>query len=375
MPAAELAINSTPSLATGYAPFDLVYITHPSTPPLPSVSTQDSDDRLAVAKACLEAAWQTALRHAEDQKSRFDARHCPLPALSVGDRVFIRLKDRPVLSAKQHAKLDPSKMGPFPVKEVVSRHRVRLDLPADLHCEDLFDVSQLEQAPSGPDPFNRPLDAPAVPDGDGTPRYEVEAIVGKRRYRQYNQFQVKWKGDPRTTWEFEDDLIKDGCEALIAQWKERKAPTSTLRLADSDTDTALEERPIAFISTATSASDAKLVGLELEISGLAWAVHALQHFLEGAVQIIVVTDHAPLGAVLRSPTHSLRQFTPRIERLRAYLMPYLDVMEFVHKAGRLHSNVDALSRLPPSGSTPPPSSNLPPPSQSADATSRPSEPG
>nr|CDI57088.1 uncharacterized protein BN887_02712 [Melanopsichium pennsylvanicum 4] len=346
LPAAELAINSTPSLATGHAPFDLVYISRPDVAALPSVSQDGADDRLAAAKARLEEAWRTALQQVEEQKARYDAKRQPLPVLKVGDRVFIRLKDRPILSVCHHAKLDPSKLGPFPVKEVLSQHCVRLDLPQDLQSDDLFDTSQLELVPAGRDPFDRDLDAPTTSTGaDGTPEFEIEAIVGQRRFRGYVQYRVKWRNDPRTTWEFEEDLLEDGCHEIIDEWL-RKQAAAALAFPGA-TPPELEERPIAFISTITSPADAKLVGIELEISGLAWAVHRLQHFLEGAVKIIVMTDHAPLGAVLRSASHSMRNFTPRIERMRAYLMPFLDSMEFVHKAGRLHSNVDALSRLPP----------------------------
>lgn len=95
----------------------------------------------------------------------------------------------------------------------------------------------------------------------------------------------------------------------------------------------------------TSPADSKLLGLKLEISCLAWAVHCLQHFLEGAINITVVTDHAPLSAVLQAHSPSMHQFTPHIEQFWAYLMPFLDSMDFVHKPGKQHSNVDALSHL------------------------------
>jgi hypothetical protein len=38
--------------------------------------------------------------------------------------------------------------------------------------------------------------------------------------------------------------------------------------------------------------------------------------------------------------------SPRVERWRMLLQPYIGQMSFVHKAGKLHGNVDALSRLP-----------------------------
>ncbi|SAM63638.1 uncharacterized protein UBRO_20428 [Ustilago bromivora] len=73
--------------------------------------------------------------------------------------------------------------------------------------------------------------------------------------------------------------------------------------------------------------DLKLLGLELKISCLVWAIHHFQHFLDSTVKIMVVTDHAPLSTALQSHSPSMRQFTPHIEQLRAYLMPLLDSME------------------------------------------------
>lgn len=270
--------------------------------------------------------------------------------LRVGDHVFIHTNDRPVPGAQRHAKLDLKKVGPFPIKQVLSRHRFKLDLPPDLYSDNLFNTSQLEPTPKKHGPFNHSLDAPVTIDSRGDTHFEVEAIVGQQTFRNYVQYCVKWCGDPCTTWEFEEDLLEDGCEAAIRDWNSRN--TSSSAAITHMLNPSLCECPIAFISTATSPADAKLLGLELEISCLAWAFHCLQHFLEGASKITVITDHAPLGAVLRGNSPSLRQFTPHIKQFRAYLMPFLNSMEFTHKPGKHHSNVDALSRLPAEHSLP-----------------------
>lgn len=85
LPAAKLAINSTPSLTTGQVPFDLVYIACPSPPALPSVSDANTEDHLAVANAQLDSAWQTALKHSDKNKTRYDMRHKPLHILNIGN--------------------------------------------------------------------------------------------------------------------------------------------------------------------------------------------------------------------------------------------------------------------------------------------------
>ncbi|EPQ30551.1 uncharacterized protein PFL1_02076 [Pseudozyma flocculosa PF-1] len=373
---AEPAINATPSLATGFSPDDLLYIHKPNSVELPS--TAALDDRRVEARARVEEAVRNLLSSQTAAKERFDRRHQPLPDLREGDRVFIRLKDRPVPMAGTEHRLDPTLLGPFPVEQVLSDHRVRLALPPTLRLDPHFDRSHLQPCPRDPDPFGRPLESSAVDNSEDdasdtpspAPQWELERIVGTRNYRGYKQYRVLWKNDPMPTWEFEDDLREDKCDQAISDFhanldalparrrkrNARQAYTLVAQdLAVSDAELLIRhdqahpsptERPIAFISTPTSASESKLLGLELEMSCLAWALHQLRHYLEGAPEIIVVTDHAPLGAVLKASSKSRRLFTPRIERLRTYLLPFLDSLSFVHRAGKAHGNVDALSRLP-----------------------------
>ncbi|SPO31511.1 uncharacterized protein UTRI_10297 [Ustilago trichophora] len=351
LPAAELAINQTPSVATGEAPFDLVYITPVKRTVLPSISLLSQEDRLAVAKACLKAAWQKALNSAAVDGKAFDKWHAPLPKLQVGDMVFVRLKDRPMPSTLRFPKLDPSKLGPLAVSEVLSKHHVKLSLPPDLETNPIFDVSQVDPAPTKPDPFGRLLVARLVdaPNSHATQQeFEVERIVAEQQQYGHLQYWVKWKDDPRLTWEFANDLVEGHCNQVIQDWvlRDVSTPPPAAHHQHDAEDSQLVEHPTAFISTTTSITESKMAAIELEISGLAWVVHRLQHYLDGASKIVVITDHAPLPAVLKSPSCSQRHFTPQIEKLQAYLMPHLERMEFRYKRGKLHANVDALSRLP-----------------------------
>ncbi|KAE8217961.1 hypothetical protein CF319_g8067 [Tilletia indica] len=86
----------------------------------------------------------------------------------------------------------------------------------------------------------------------------------------------------------------------------------------------------------------RLVAPELELCCLAWAFARMAHLLEGA-RVTVVTDHAPMGAMLTSAAGI--HYGPTITRCRALLLPHLHNLRFVHRPGRLHSNADALSRL------------------------------
>ncbi|KAE8227660.1 hypothetical protein CF326_g7440 [Tilletia indica] len=157
LPAAELAVNATPSVTTGLRPFDLVFVSHPD---IVHAVFDDGEhagvgcfpERLAAAEARLEDARVALGEARRGQKCRYDESHAPLPTLAVGDMVYVRLSDRPVPGTLEN-KLAPRKLGPFRVREVLSEHRVKLDLPADLRIGDTFAVSQLDVVPSGDDPY------------------------------------------------------------------------------------------------------------------------------------------------------------------------------------------------------------------------------
>ncbi|KAE8225825.1 hypothetical protein CF326_g7803 [Tilletia indica] len=166
VPAVEVAINSTPSVTTGYCPFDLVFVAHPGKvhAVLDTVGIgagESFEDILLAASARLEDARRAIDASRAQQKRRYDASRQPLPDLRVGDRVFVRLRDRP-LPGHGVGKLDARKAGPYRVQEVLSPHRVRLELPAELGIGPEFAVDQLDVLPASPDPFAGSRDSPMV---------------------------------------------------------------------------------------------------------------------------------------------------------------------------------------------------------------------
>ncbi|SAM63623.1 uncharacterized protein UBRO_20427 [Ustilago bromivora] len=134
--------------------------------------------------------------------------------------------DHPIPGTQRHTKFDPKKVSPFPIKQVLSHHHFRLDLPPNLYSDDLFDISQLEPAPKERDLFNCSLNVPSTTDCQGVTHFKVKAIVGQQHFRNYNQYHVKWHGDPHTTWEFEEDLLEDsvmgpdGCAGKLDSYEE-----------------------------------------------------------------------------------------------------------------------------------------------------------
>ncbi|KAE8208772.1 hypothetical protein CF327_g7019 [Tilletia walkeri] len=352
VPAVELAINSTPSVTTGCRPFDLVFVDHPDVAHavFDAGARGDGssfDDVLAAAADRMTEARRVIDVERLRQKRRYDASRAPLPVLQAGDQVYVRLGDRPI-PGLGGGKLDPKTAGPFAVWEVLSPHRVRLSLPSDLRIGDEFAVDQLDVLPSSPDPFgpmrNSPapdVDAAAISDsgpgiGDGGDAVDeddgsAEESIGlapraRRAPPMLRGFQVgTLRAAPAASAEFFDGPL-----------------TGTRKVEIGGRSVTLRERPIAYQSRLTSIAEKKLVAPELELCCLAWAFARMAHLLEGA-RVTVVTDHAPMGAMLTSATGI--HYGPTITRCRALLLPHLHNLRFVHRPGRLHSNADALSRL------------------------------
>ncbi|CAO1625281.1 unnamed protein product [Parajaminaea phylloscopi] len=371
LPALELYLNSTPSTVTSFSPFELLYVHRPSV--LEALhghyGVASLQERLVFSEEKISAAVRAARKAREEQRRRFNDRHLPLPTLAEGDLVLLRVSDHPLPSARIGHKLDPPLEGPFRVKKVLSPHRVELLLPPGAKWPALVDISQLKPVPAD-DQYERP--GFGVDDGSQEWFRPVE-IVAERLFRnRYKQYRVRWAGSSRLTWEFEDDLIEDGCEELISAWLDDlstppladrpvAAPADEIRpLYDSATDALdrpikrsrqvlvngqphrLTERPVAFSSKLTSPSESNYVGPELELSGMAWAYAKFAHYLEGA-RVVVVTDHAPLEGILRAKDHKIS--SPALNRARQRLLPHLENLTCVFRPGATHTNVDSLSRL------------------------------
>ncbi|KAE8216475.1 hypothetical protein CF327_g344 [Tilletia walkeri] len=289
------------------------------------------------------------------QKVRYDRRRRPLPNLSVGDLVWVRLSDRPVPGILT-SKLVARKLGPYPIAEVLSDHRVRLALPSPLRIHAEFSVAQLDALPKDADPFRDVrISSSAAPPG-GEVAVEGSGVEGRvsdsgdarddlaspnvddthgpnRRPRRVPQL-------PHSLRSFETTLFSAASSASADVFG---TPSSTPRVVEIDgRQVTMAERPVAFLSRLTTPTEKKMAAAELELCCLAWAFGRLAHLLEGA-PVTVVTDHAPLGRMLQSVGPI--PYGPTISKCRAILMPHMDNLRFVHKPGRKHTNADALSRL------------------------------
>ncbi|KAE8240484.1 hypothetical protein A4X13_0g7783 [Tilletia indica] len=358
LPSAELAINSSPSISTGYRPFDLVFVDHPSIvhavfDDAEHLGVASFPERLAAASARLADARVVVDAARKEQKRRFDARRVSPSVIQPGDRVFIRLRDRPVPDAIG-SKLDARKQGPFVVEEILSPHRLRLRLPADMAIDPVMSIEQVDLVPSSPDPFATdracptdasgadppapPLTLPPAPAASASSVDDSAAVpaalppVPPRARRPPLGLKDFHLGamQPRS------DELDEALRGPLVRPRTMMVEGRMVRLL---------ERPVAYLSRLTAPAEKKLVASELELCCLAWAFAKLAHLLEGA-QVTVITDHSSMEKMLQST--SAIHYGPTISRCRALLMPHLTNLRFCYRPGSRHNNVDALSRLVPS---------------------------
>ncbi|KAE8240147.1 hypothetical protein A4X13_0g7923, partial [Tilletia indica] len=334
LPAAELALNSAPSVATGMTPFDAIFINSPRA--MDAILRRPDHDgvgdwaeRFHRAKFRLLEARDLVRAERVRQRRYFNDHHRPLPAVEPGILVWIRLRNRPIAAAPQ-GKLAPVKVGPFAVRRVLSPHRVLVDVPG----------SSGSAPPANPPVPDRARPPPAVPPAD------CVAPPPRRGTRERQPGPLL--RDPRVTlFNFHEQLAAPLAigDDVLAQPQRR----SRYSVLDGVT-VQLVERPVAFLSRVTTPAESKLTGPELELTCLAWAMTRGQHLLEGS-NVTIVTDHAPIPGMLTSRT-GLIPYGPVVEKARVLLRPHLDRLRFVHQPGRTHVNVDALSRLPSSSARP-----------------------
>ncbi|CAO1625007.1 unnamed protein product [Jaminaea pallidilutea] len=346
----ELALNSTPSTVTKCSPFELVYIHQPN---LLEALTEHlgvgrMEERLSFSQAKVDQAIQAIRQATRAQSQRYNTRRAPLPRFEVGNLVMLRVTDHPIPGSRVGTKLQPKLEGPYRIKQVLSSHRVILDLPSGVKWRPLVDVTQLVVVPRD-DEYGRPGLTADESDNEAA-LWEPQSIEGERLFnRRHKQYLIKWRNSTRLTWEFEEDLIEDGCQELINEYQDslfRTPPLEDRPVAAAATDSSLDidvplhdhaataldrpirkpkkvaingqlylvvERPVAFSSKVTRVSEKNLAGPELELSGLAWAFQTFRNFLEGS-PVTVITDHAPLQGILNAKETRITSRTLALKR-------------------------------------------------------------
>lgn len=345
----EAGMNTVPASTTGHLPFDLLYTAYSGIRPMidaddGSSSRSDLVDR---ARAVLKEAAASLRRAMESQAAHYNRRHAKPTEWHVGDLAWVDTRARPISSIK--GKLADRFFGPFRVSRVVSNSVIELDLPAHVRLNRTFTVDQVKKA--------------HVDNVQSPPPTEAEAQIADEPINGEPTNVRPISGAPQETSTRTSSRLAGRPKRDFAQEAglRREAPQATSLTAASNTpadtdDKSLPkdlppippghaEKVIAFHSRVTSPAEKKMHITELELAGLTYALVQSQGYIDSSLPIYIVTDHLPLRSILRSS--KALTFNARVEKYRMLIQTFLDRLVIVHRAGSKHSNVDALSRLPP----------------------------
>lgn len=111
----------------------------------------------------------------------------------------------------------------------------------------------------------------------------------------------------------------------------------------SQQDSQGREAPIAFASRTLGAAERNYVQLDREGLAVVFAANQFHKYSSGR-PVTFVTDHHPLLGILEPQKPVPQIFSPRLTRWCLKLAAY--DYDLKYRAGKLHQNADALSRVP-----------------------------
>ncbi|KAH0609145.1 uncharacterized protein H6S33_001373 [Morchella sextelata] len=162
----------------------------------PSLNANDFASKMKELHKQLRSNISTAQ---DQQEQAFNAKRTPTPQYDIGDMVFVSVKN--IRTTRNSRKLNWKKLGPFPVKEIISPYVYRVDLPRSMKVHLIFYVSLLDPAAIDPVPGQtQPPPPPIIVEQEE--EYAVEEILDSRETRNNGlQYFVKWTGYTDPTWE------------------------------------------------------------------------------------------------------------------------------------------------------------------------------
>lgn len=203
LPMAEFAANNHESAATKATPFFGHYGFHPrfihSVPPVDRLPQSLDAKAFATTMNDLQDHLRTQMRTAQDRyEESTNKSRVPAPAFQIGDKVFLSAKN--IRTARLSRKLDWKRLGPYPVKKVISAYAYELDLPPSIKLHPVFHVSLLDPAPHDPVPGQLIPPPPPVIIDDNL-EYEIEEVLDSKLVRNRLKYYIKWTGHHDPTWE------------------------------------------------------------------------------------------------------------------------------------------------------------------------------
>ena len=221
LPMAEFAYNNQTQSAIGVSPFYANYGYDPIMTPSHTTKGKvpSADERIDNLIKVQEDIRSAMLLSQEDYKRFYDRKREKGETFTPGTRVWLSMTN--IKTKRPTEKLEYKKIGPFEVKEQISSHSYRLQLPRSYKIHPVFHMSLLTPVASGsrlPAPVTIPIDEPT--------EYRVDSIVDAKvqysrkggNHRRTILHKVHWHGYPEEddTWEPLSNL--QGCRDLVAEF-------------------------------------------------------------------------------------------------------------------------------------------------------------
>ena len=230
LPLCQFAINNSDQTSTGESPFFLNTGQHPLTPSslVDACTSHDlagerSGQWLIAREEALKIAWD-AMVAAQARQAFYADRGRKSLELQVGDQVMVHREYLVTPEARNRPcdKLRPRWYGPFKVTERITTNAFRLDLPHQLKCHPVFNITALKKFHQNEFEGRYTPPPPPITDQDGFERYIVEKILAHKRTRRGTKSLVKLVGYPDATWEPEEFLKNEIGEDLepLKEYKE-----------------------------------------------------------------------------------------------------------------------------------------------------------
>ena len=226
LPVAEFAYNNSIHATTGISPFfaNKGYNPRLDFSPVPVVTNSPTAEKYVAQLADLHSMLREEIKLANERSAKhYDVHHMQAPSFAVGDKVW--LSRRNIRTNRPTRKLDDRFLGPFLIKEKISSHAYRLDLPASMSkIHNVFSVNLLEPYAENAIP-GRIQPPPGPIEVDGDQEYEVALILDSKldkRYKPSLRYLVSWEGytgPDSMTWEPPSSL--SNCQDLVHQFHEQ----------------------------------------------------------------------------------------------------------------------------------------------------------
>jgi len=266
----EFAYNDSMQASTGFSPFYALYGRHPysplalSYPPAQKLDEKETVAEFAARLRRLQRDIRLAILKAQTRQIAQANKNRRDLEFKEGDQVLLHASFRrphmSVLNARP--KLNPSWLGPFRVKRVISRVAYELELPSAYQkIHPVVHVSWLREHLDGEQAFpGRPSgDPPPLPELiDEEEHFWVDAFLN-HKYTTYGQrrnlsWLVRWKGygEPKDTWEFDEDMKEDLSPEIYACLRSAYEQTAGIPAGAEPPD---RDKPAAKEKTETAKHD------------------------------------------------------------------------------------------------------------------------